>query len=121
MGWIPLCSPTTLRPPSGSPRGRVSSCGRRDRLVGDSGRGLGARTRGTARGGTMPTGGGGIIGIRGASGARWVEEHVEGGRGPLAFELIAGGHSNLTYRVTDMFGHAYVLRRPPTGAVLATA
>src|SRR6476646_1981299 len=44
---------------------------------------------GTARGGAMPTAGEDIIGIRAASVARWFEEHVEGARCPLAFELIA--------------------------------
>jgi aminoglycoside phosphotransferase (APT) family kinase protein len=40
--------------------------------------------------------------------------------GPLSAELIHGGRSNLTYRVTD--GTAdWVLRRPPLGHVLATA
>ena len=42
-------------------------------------------------------------------------------RGPLTFDLIAGGHSNLTFGVTDAAGHHYVLRRPPLGHVLATA
>ncbi|MFG2043654.1 phosphotransferase family protein [Dactylosporangium sp. NPDC048998] len=35
--------------------------------------------------------------------------------------LIAGGRSNLTYRMTDDAGHEYVLRRPPTGGVLPSA
>ncbi len=35
--------------------------------------------------------------------------------------LIAGGHSNLTFGVTDADGAQYVLRRPPLGHVLATA
>jgi aminoglycoside phosphotransferase (APT) family kinase protein len=51
----------------------------------------------------------------------WLEEHVEGVRPPLVYSLIAGGHSNLTYRVDDAGGGAYVLRRPPLGHVLATA
>jgi aminoglycoside phosphotransferase (APT) family kinase protein len=51
----------------------------------------------------------------------WLEEHVEGLRPPLSFSLIAGGHSNLTYRVDDAAGGAFVLRRPPLGHVLATA
>ena len=51
----------------------------------------------------------------------WLEEHVEGLRPPLTFSLIAGGHSNLTYRVDDAAGGAFVLRRPPLGHVLATA
>ena len=42
-------------------------------------------------------------------------------QGPLTFDLIAGGHSNLTYKVTDDNGAEFVLRRPPLGHVLATA
>ena len=52
---------------------------------------------------------------------RWFEANVAGAQGPLTFELIAGGHSNLTYSVTDAAGHHFVLRRPPLGQVLATA
>ncbi len=51
----------------------------------------------------------------------WFEANVDGARGPLHFDLIAGGHSNLTYTVTDAAGTRYVLRRPPLGQVLATA
>jgi len=51
----------------------------------------------------------------------WFEEHVPGASGPLSFELIAGGHSNLTYAVTDASGRRFVVRRPPLGHVLATA
>ncbi len=51
----------------------------------------------------------------------WFEANVEGARGPLSFDLIAGGHSNLTFGVTDADGGRYVLRRPPLGHVLATA
>ncbi|GGM74049.1 acyl-CoA dehydrogenase [Longimycelium tulufanense] len=40
--------------------------------------------------------------------------------GPLHAELIPGGRSNLTYRLTDGT-HRWVLRRPPLGHVLATA
>jgi aminoglycoside phosphotransferase (APT) family kinase protein len=48
-------------------------------------------------------------------------DHVPGASGaPLSAELIAGGRSNLTYRVTDG-EHAWVLRRPPLGHVLPTA
>ena len=42
-------------------------------------------------------------------------------RGPFTFDLIAGGHSNLTFGVTDADGSHCVLRRPPLGHVLATA
>jgi aminoglycoside phosphotransferase (APT) family kinase protein len=51
----------------------------------------------------------------------WFEANVDGARGPLTFDLIAGGHSNLTYAVTDADGARFVLRRPPLGHVLATA
>lgn len=51
----------------------------------------------------------------------WLAAHVPGLRAPLRFDLIAGGMSNLTYRVEDAAGTAYVLRRPPLGAVLSTA
>jgi aminoglycoside phosphotransferase (APT) family kinase protein len=48
-------------------------------------------------------------------------EHVDGADGrDLTAELIAGGRSNLTYRVTDG-EHRWVLRRPPLGHVLPTA
>ncbi|HET8620131.1 MAG TPA: phosphotransferase family protein [Acidimicrobiales bacterium] len=51
----------------------------------------------------------------------WFEANVADVAPPLHFALIAGGRSNLTYRVTDAAGHAWVLRRPPLGQVLATA
>jgi aminoglycoside phosphotransferase (APT) family kinase protein len=47
--------------------------------------------------------------------------HCAGLRPPLSFEPITGGHSNLTFKVTDDAGRRLVLRRPPLGAVLATA
>nr|WP_255660101.1 phosphotransferase [Pseudonocardia sp. ICBG1293] len=55
---------------------------------------------------------------------RWLAAQVprvELGDGPVAVERISGGHSNLTFRVTDAGGTPYALRRPPTGGVLATA
>jgi aminoglycoside phosphotransferase (APT) family kinase protein len=51
----------------------------------------------------------------------WFEAHAPGVEPPLRFSLIAGGRSNLTYRVTDSGGQSWVLRRPPLGHVLATA
>ena len=62
-----------------------------------------------------------IKGVEVAPVTAWFEANVPGAQGPLTFELIAGGHSNLTYSVTDAAGHHYVLRRPPLGQVLATA
>ena len=40
---------------------------------------------------------------------------------PLTFTLVAGGRSNLTFRVEDMDGRAWALRRPPLHHVLPTA
>ncbi|MCB1015110.1 MAG: phosphotransferase family protein [Acidimicrobiales bacterium] len=51
----------------------------------------------------------------------WFAEHVPEAVAPLTFDLIAGGHSNLTYRVAGAGAGAWVLRRPPLGQVLATA
>jgi aminoglycoside phosphotransferase (APT) family kinase protein len=53
--------------------------------------------------------------------AAWLEMAVEGARGPFDFRLIAAGGSNLTYRVTEVAGRAYALRRPPVTARIATA
>ncbi len=52
---------------------------------------------------------------------QWFKDNVAGVEPPLSFTLIAGGHSNLTFGVTDAAGGHWVLRRPPLGHVLATA
>src|SRR6478752_7235048 len=51
----------------------------------------------------------------------WLAENIDGARAPFDFPLIAGGRSNLTCRVVDAAGHAFLLRRPPLGHVLASA
>lgn len=51
----------------------------------------------------------------------WLAARVPGVRLPLVGELITGGHSNLTYRLTDQDGRRWVLRRPPLHGVLPTA
>ena len=51
----------------------------------------------------------------------WLVQRVPEVDGDLDFRLIAGGHSNLTFDVTDQGGGHWVLRRPPLGQVLATA
>jgi aminoglycoside phosphotransferase (APT) family kinase protein len=51
----------------------------------------------------------------------WLESNVDGAVGPFRFEVIAGGHSNLTFKVTGSDGARLVLRRPPLGHVLASA
>ncbi len=62
-----------------------------------------------------------VAGIDAPNVTAWFEAHAEGVTPPLRFTLIAGGHSNLTYRVDDAEGRSWVLRRPPLGQVLATA
>jgi aminoglycoside phosphotransferase (APT) family kinase protein len=62
-----------------------------------------------------------VDGIDEARVVPWLEAHVPGVTPPVDFTLIAGGHSNLTYRLDDAGGHAFVLRRPPLAQVLATA
>src|SRR5262245_59544713 len=51
----------------------------------------------------------------------WLRQHTPRLAEPVAYTLIAGGHSNLTYRCTDRNGESYVLRRPPLGHVLESA
>jgi aminoglycoside phosphotransferase (APT) family kinase protein len=51
----------------------------------------------------------------------WLSATLPGAKAPFAFELIAGGRSNLTYRVTDDAGQVFALRRPPVSHVLPTA
>lgn len=51
----------------------------------------------------------------------WFDRALPGRRaGELRAEVIAGGRSNLTYRLTDG-EHTWALRRPPMGHVLPTA
>ena len=60
-------------------------------------------------------------GIDAANVTAWMADRIPDLAGPLDFELITGGASNLTFRVTDTAGGTWVLRRPPTGHVLASA
>jgi aminoglycoside phosphotransferase (APT) family kinase protein len=62
-----------------------------------------------------------IEGINEGPVTEWLAERIPGLEPPLTFTLIAGGHSNLTYRCVDGRGAAYVLRRPPLGHVLESA
>lgn len=61
------------------------------------------------------------IGIRSDAVAAWFSAHLPEAQPPLRFALVAGGRSNLTYRVDDHGGRAYALRRPPLSHVLPTA
>jgi aminoglycoside phosphotransferase (APT) family kinase protein len=51
----------------------------------------------------------------------WFEANVGAVQPPLDFERISGGHSNLTYGVTDAAGRRWALRRPPLGKRLGSA
>lgn len=62
-----------------------------------------------------------VRGIKAEPVSQWLTANIDGATGPFTFTLITGGHSNLTYRVTAADGRQMVLRRPPLGAVLATA
>ena len=74
---------------------------------------------------TAATGGGAgaatVEGIDVPNVTAWAVEQIPNLAPPLAFELIAGGHSNLTYKFTDAADSAYVLRRPPLGHILESA
>ena len=62
-----------------------------------------------------------ISGINASNLQCWFNEHAEGVINDLSFTPVVGGHSNLTYIVTDQSSQKWVLRRPPLGHVLATA
>jgi aminoglycoside phosphotransferase (APT) family kinase protein len=51
----------------------------------------------------------------------WFREAVPGAEPPLRYERIAGGRSNLTYRVLDAGDGRFILRRPPLGDRLGSA
>ena len=51
----------------------------------------------------------------------WLGRHVRTLVPPLRFQLVAGGRSNLTFRVEDSDGRTVALRRPPLSHVLPTA
>jgi len=53
--------------------------------------------------------------------SKWFVDHVPDVELPLDFHLIAGGRSNLTFKVQDAAGHRWALRRPPVSHVLPTA
>ena len=60
-------------------------------------------------------------GINVAHVTQWFTEHAGDVTTPLTFTLIAGGRSNLTFRVEDAEGRAWALRRPPLHHVLQSA
>ncbi len=59
-------------------------------------------------------------GIDVAAVTAWIRERTEL-TAPLSFEVVQGGRSNLTYRVTDQEGRCVILRRPPLHGVIESA
>ena len=51
---------------------------------------------------------------------RWMAQHIDGFRGPLAAEQFEGGQSNPTFKLLSGTG-SYVLRRKPLGQLLPSA
>lgn len=62
-----------------------------------------------------------IPGVDAEAVSRWLATLGIDASGPLRFQRIGLGQSNLTYRVSDAGGQAWVLRRPPLGHLLASA
>jgi len=62
-----------------------------------------------------------VEGIDAPAVSAWIASTVPGAIPPFSFELIAGGRSNLTYRVVDGANRSMALRRPPVSHVLPTA
>jgi len=60
-------------------------------------------------------------GVDAAGVESWFGLNVPAAVPPLRFERIAGGHSNLTFRVRDAGGNSWALRRPPLGKRLGSA
>lgn len=51
----------------------------------------------------------------------WIDENIEILTPPFTWEQLEGGHSNLTYALTDAAGRRAVIRRPPLGELLPKA
>jgi aminoglycoside phosphotransferase (APT) family kinase protein len=62
-----------------------------------------------------------VVGVESDAVSRWLTELDIAFQAPLQFQRIGLGQSNLTYRVADAAGRAWVLRRPPLGQLLASA
>jgi len=74
----------------------------------------------------VPTGAGDdpdppLPGLDRAAVAAWMDDHVGGLVGPVAFTLVGGGHSNLTYAARDRRGRGWVVRRPPLSGAAGKA
>jgi aminoglycoside phosphotransferase (APT) family kinase protein len=51
----------------------------------------------------------------------WIRANIEDLSPPFRWEQLEGGHSNLTYVLTDADGNRAVIRRPPLGELLPKA
>ncbi|MCA3755751.1 MAG: phosphotransferase, partial [Phenylobacterium sp.] len=51
----------------------------------------------------------------------WLAAHCPELSGPFDWVRLPGGHSNLTWRLTDSTGRQAVIRRPPLGELLPKA
>lgn len=51
----------------------------------------------------------------------WIAAHAPALKGPFQWTRLLGGHSNLTYQLTDSTGRKAVIRRPPQGELLPKA
>ena len=51
----------------------------------------------------------------------WIEQNISGLVPPFQWRRLEGGHSNLTYRLSDKHNKKVVVRRPPKGILLPKA
>ena len=62
-----------------------------------------------------------LAGIQCQAVSQWMTSVIPDAMPPFRFARISGGHSNLTFRVTDSHCEAWILRRPPLGDLMPTA
>ncbi len=61
-----------------------------------------------------------VVGFEVPTIERWLPS-VTDVTAPISWERLPGGHSNLTYLLTDAAGREVVIRRPPEGELLPKA
>ena len=62
-------------------------------------------------------------GLRLASLSTWMQDNIADfdSSSPIQATLLAGGRSNVSYKLTDASGSSWVLRRPPLGHIMPSA
>ena len=62
-------------------------------------------------------------GLRLVSLSAWMQDNIAGFNASSALQatLLAGGRSNISYKLTDASGSSWVLRRPPLGHIMPSA